>query len=508
MPLRAQTVVTSTPRQRFAADPQAVCLSRIRGFARDYLTLYCAEQRTVEDMVLCVDEACTNAISHGGSAEQIEIFLGFQGDDLRVLVKDRGRGFDTAAFDPEPAPDPASERGRGLFLMSRLCDEMTLNVDGGLEVLLVMRAVRRAPSPAEGPVHASVGTRLPHRAAEAERDGYLRALSDSERRFRALFENMAEGVALCEVVDEGDEGGRALDLRILDANPAFERHTGCAVEHVRGQLVSELSGAGDTPHLAEYARVAAGGEPFVCVAACTATERRLRVAAVCCGPDRFAAIVEDLTDRKSGGEEGRAPERCRATTEELGVGAAEPEVSRERPLANPAEVCVEAREPAARAGLDDALDALDSLVGSTLELSAILQGSLDEAVRALSCDAGAIELREGSVWVVRWQCGLDAAQVGLRLTRSQAPNATRAVAYRQPFATADMQAAATDVGLAATHGLRSVLTVPLLSDDVVTGCLLLYGRSVRVFSDAELDFARRLGAKLSPALENARSDDL
>ena len=105
--------------------------------------------------------------------------------------------------------------------------------------------------------------------------------------------------------------------------------------------------------------------------------------------------------------------------------------------------------------------------------------------------------------MVRCQCGLGADDVGRRLTRSQAPNATRAMAYRQPFATADMRAAATDGGLAATHGLRSVLAVPLLSRDVVTGCLLVYGRSVRVFSDAELALARQLGATLSTAIENA-----
>ena len=144
----------------------------MRGLVRDYLTLYCAEQRAVDDMVLCVGEACTNAVCHGGSAAQIEIFLGFRGDDLRVRVKDRGRGFDTAAFDPEAVPDPASERGRGLFLMSQLCDEMTLTTNGGLEVLLVMRAVRRVPAPREGCADTAAIVQS--------------ALADAVRAFRAM----------------------------------------------------------------------------------------------------------------------------------------------------------------------------------------------------------------------------------------------------------------------------------------------------------------------------------
>jgi len=106
--------------------------------------------------------------------------------------------------------------------------------------------------------------------------------------------------------------------------------------------------------------------------------------------------------------------------------------------------------------------------------------------------------------VVRCQRGLTAADVGRRLSRGEAPNATRATSYRVPFATADMQAAATDAGLASAHGLRSVLAVPLLTGEAVSGCLLFYGKGVRVFSDAEIDFGRTLGAIVSLAVDNAR----
>jgi transcriptional regulator with GAF, ATPase, and Fis domain len=133
-----------------------------------------------------------------------------------------------------------------------------------------------------------------------------------------------------------------------------------------------------------------------------------------------------------------------------------------------------------------------------------MQSMLNEGVRALAADAGAIELLEGPDWVVCYQCGLVAADVGRRLSRNEAPNATRATLYREPFATADMQAAATDVGLASEHALRSVLAVPLLTQEAVTGCLLFHGKGVRVFSDAEIDFGRTLGAIVSLAVENAR----
>ena len=46
--------------------------------------------------------------------------------------------------------------------------------------------------------------------------------------------------------------------------------------------------------------------------------------------------------------------------------------------------------------------------------------------------------------------------------------------------------------------------MPLVARAAVIGCLLLCGNEVRSFSDAEIDFGRKLGATVSMALENAR----
>ena len=70
------------------------------------MTLHCADQAIVNDVVLAIEEACTNAIRHSGSAEDIEILLAFEGYDLQAVVKDQGRGFEIATFDPQAMPDP------------------------------------------------------------------------------------------------------------------------------------------------------------------------------------------------------------------------------------------------------------------------------------------------------------------------------------------------------------------------------------------------------------------
>lgn len=507
---------TAPARQRFMLVPEAFRLSRVRRRVRDYLTFYCRDRRTVDDMVLCVGEACANAIRHSGSGEEIEITLGFRSDDLEVLVKDKGRGFDTGAFDPEVLPDLLSDGGRGLFLMSRLSDAMELRCGSGLEVRLLKRAVLAASPPVDELDRAFAaaldGTITERRREAAERDELRAALSESDGRFRTLFEAMAEGVALHELVDHD---GRAIDYRILEVNPSFERLTGLAADQSRGRLASELYGT-DAPFLEHYAQVATSGEPHVFWAYFASTERHVRITAVSPCPGRFATIIEDATELRRAEEAlKRTEEELKPTEEERRRLLEESQALTERLRAQSAEL--EARTPppaqgdempaqelAERVALAEALNAVNHLMSSTLDGEAIMQSTLDEGVRALAADAGAIELREEPDWVVRCQCGLTTADVGRRLSRNEAPNATRATSYRQPFATADMQAAATGVGLASEHALRSVLAVPLLAHEAVTGCLLFYGKGVRVFSDAEIDFGRTLGAIVSLAVEDAR----
>ena len=64
------------------------------------------------------------------------------------------------------------------------------------------------------------------------------ALKESDARFHSLFDNMAEGYALHEIIT--DEEGVPCDYRFLDMNPAFERLTGLQRSAVRGKRVTEV----------------------------------------------------------------------------------------------------------------------------------------------------------------------------------------------------------------------------------------------------------------------------
>jgi PAS domain S-box-containing protein len=81
-------------------------------------------------------------------------------------------------------------------------------------------------------------------------------LRESEERFRSVFESIDEGFCIVECLF--DDAGRPVDYRFLQANPAFERHTGLvgAVGHTARELVPGLE-----PFWYEtYGRVALTGE--------------------------------------------------------------------------------------------------------------------------------------------------------------------------------------------------------------------------------------------------------
>jgi PAS domain S-box-containing protein len=85
-------------------------------------------------------------------------------------------------------------------------------------------------------------------------------LRDSEEKFRTLFNTMTEGVALHEVIR--DPKGNPVDYRIIDVNPAYEKHTGLPVGKAKGALGSELYGTGTPPYLTEFASVLQTGRPY------------------------------------------------------------------------------------------------------------------------------------------------------------------------------------------------------------------------------------------------------
>ncbi len=229
---------------RLPADPAR--LRRARERIRDYLYLHGTDERLVNDVVLSIDEACANVIRHSGSPD-LEVAIALDEADLLVSVIDHGCGFDFASFDPHATPDPLSSHGRGLFIMAKLMDDLSLRLNDGLEVHMVMRNAAR---PATQTFHSGIGATAGERPAESERrtrsllEDIDEAFLALDWEYRCVFANNA---ALRLAAKSREElVGRTL----TDVWPAFA-DTGAARAH---REAMELG----TPSIVEYGAVGSG----------------------------------------------------------------------------------------------------------------------------------------------------------------------------------------------------------------------------------------------------------
>jgi serine/threonine-protein kinase RsbW len=90
-------------------------------------------------ILIAVLEAVNNAIIHGNKSDlkkSVKVDFLIERNNLSVSVTDEGTG-----FKPEEVPDPTSPEnieeisGRGIFLMSKLADEIEFNRKGNNVIL-------------------------------------------------------------------------------------------------------------------------------------------------------------------------------------------------------------------------------------------------------------------------------------------------------------------------------------------------------------------------------------
>jgi PAS domain-containing protein len=114
--------------------------------------------------------------------------------------------------------------------------------------------------------------------------------------FRSLYLHMAEGVALHAVIC--DETGQAVNYRILDVNPQYERYTGLAPSAVVGKLATEAYGVEPAPYLAEFTTVGLRGVPARLETHFAPLDRHYEISIAPMGKGFFATIFLDVSERR------------------------------------------------------------------------------------------------------------------------------------------------------------------------------------------------------------------
>ncbi len=122
------------------------------------------------------------------------------------------------------------------------------------------------------------------------------ALRESEEKYRLMFETMASGFALLEMVY--DERDRPVDCRYLEVNPAHERLTGLKTTEIIGRTAKEsIPGLEDT-WIENYGQVDRTGESMEIEDYVIGLDRWYRVFAYRPKPGFVAVTFDDITERK------------------------------------------------------------------------------------------------------------------------------------------------------------------------------------------------------------------
>lgn len=196
----------------------------------------------------------------------------------------------------ELAPEEAATF-QNIGIAATIC--MPLVKEGRLTALMAIHdSVPRRWSEAELVLLREVTARS---WAHVERVAAVAELRSSEARYRTLFDTVDAGFSVVEVLF--DAHNRPLDYRFVEANPAFERHTGLigAVGRTARELVPDLE-----PYWFElYGRVALTGEPARFEQGSQAMGRWFDVHALRVGDPtvrRVAILFNDISERRAAEE--------------------------------------------------------------------------------------------------------------------------------------------------------------------------------------------------------------
>ena len=135
----------------------------------------------------------------------------------------------------------------------------------------------------------------------SERKRAEETIRQSEVRYRTLFDTLIEGFCTIEVIF--DAGGKPVDYRFLEVNPAFEKQTG--LHNPQGKLMRNLAPNHEAHWFEIYGKIAFTGVPMHFENEARALGRHYDVFAYRVGgPEsrKVAILFNDITERKAAEE--------------------------------------------------------------------------------------------------------------------------------------------------------------------------------------------------------------
>jgi two-component system CheB/CheR fusion protein len=90
-----------------------------------------------------------------------------------------------------------------------------------------------------------------------------------------------------------------VNYRIIDINPAYQRHTGIIAEYVLGKLATEAYSTDEPPFLNQYSNVAINGKSEYFETYFPPMQKHFKIKVFSTGINKFATVFEDITEQKN-----------------------------------------------------------------------------------------------------------------------------------------------------------------------------------------------------------------
>jgi PAS domain S-box-containing protein len=123
----------------------------------------------------------------------------------------------------------------------------------------------------------------------------------AEKDYHTLFNEMLDSFALHEIIC--DEAGAPVNYRFLAVNPAFEQMMELKAADIVGRTVLEVMPQVESRWIDIFGQVASSGQPIHFESYVAGLKKYFDIKAFRPGPDQFACIFADITERKRDAKE-------------------------------------------------------------------------------------------------------------------------------------------------------------------------------------------------------------
>lgn len=154
--------------------------------------------------------------------------------------------------------------------------------------------------------------------------------------------------------------------------------------------------------------------------------------------------------------------------------------------------------------LSSALNDINNLLNSTLDLRPTLNGVIEKSAKMLGGKSAAIALLEDDIWKIRYEYQLPERFVNGRLEELDAKIPDLAAKSFDPVIIQDSGSRHAGEELVKGLGIKAILAVPLNIKGHTLGIVVFLFDQITKFNDSQIDFAKKLGISLSLVMENAR----